>query len=561
ETHQDPVSWRAFARFGDVLTQGAATFQLLWSRGLAVVNLYAPPGHEDDLCGGFLDLHIKHQLHNKQWLLGGDSNAVSRDSRFVNLVITAGATLCTDHKPTRWQGEHCIDWFAGTTGVNLKWAGHSEEVYSDHVLIRATFPQPGVDAELRKGRLRPMPSWEKPAAAPAETWREKLLDCWNEDMTAHHAYAEICYRFQSLQPDVQHEWDLFMFLVDELHRRTLCALAADESVLPELRDQCVALLAQPHVKNRKGTVAVHQWVNRLTFRRLLLEREAFVKLLEGVPVGLRVFTAREEAALKDKALKQWKSDMSSGNLRKLSRWIKGREVDQKSVVLVREGLAAGNRQQALEFIRAHWQSLWAQQRERRQDPSAVAATLLEGFPEGQRRQVQWQQVTAEHLQKAFSQVKGSAGPDGWTAEEVKHFPAPCVALMHQLCLRWLQAGLLPRQLREVKMVNLPKPQKIKADHTLEAGHTRPISVASIFWRIFAKAWLTGSGLLEWGKHNRHPDVVAGTLGSEAAAAELLDSFRCGTNAYLGSLDWSAAYDHLSPAANNWVAAGFGPAAH
>ena len=109
------------------------------------------------------------------------------------------------------------------------------------------------------------------------------------------------------------------------------------------------------------------------------------------------------------------------------------------------------------------------------------------------------------------------------------------------------------------MVNLPKLQKIKEDHTLEAGHTRPISVASIFWRILAKTWLTGSGLLEWGKRNLHPDVagVAGTLGSEAAAAELLDSFRRGKNAYLGSLDWSAAYDHLSPAANKLFLQGFG----
>ena len=84
-------------------------------------------------------------------------------------------------------------------------------------------------------------------------------------------------------------------------------------------------------------------------------------------------------------------------------------------------------------------------------------------------------------------------------------------------------------------------------------------LASVFWRIFAKAWLTGSGLLEWGKRNLHPDVagVAGTLGSEAAAAELLDSFRRGKNAYLGSLDWSAAYDHLSPAANKLFLRGLG----
>ena len=54
------------------------------------------------------------------------------------------------------------------------------------------------------------------------------------------------------------------------------------------------------------------------------------------------------------------------------------------------------------------------------------------------------------------------------------------------------------------MVNLPKPQKVKEDHTLEAGHTRPISLASVYWRIFAKAWLTGSGLLYVGKAQPAP---------------------------------------------------------
>ena len=152
-------------RFGDVLTMGAASFQLLWLRYQALVNLYASPGHEEDLCGGFLDLHIKNQLHNKQWLLGGDSNAASQDSRFADLVLSTGASLCTDHRPTRWESDRCIDWFASTTGANLQWVGHSGEVFSDHIMIQALFPQPGSEAELRKGRLRPMPSWEKPADA------------------------------------------------------------------------------------------------------------------------------------------------------------------------------------------------------------------------------------------------------------------------------------------------------------------------------------------------------------------------------------------------------------
>ena len=128
----------------------------------------------------------------------------------------------------------------------------------------------------------------------------------------------------------------------------------------------MALLAQPHAKNRKGTVAVHRWVNlqastagergvceasRRRSRRLARLYEAQRLLLKpdsagaqrqlssllaklwprGVPAGFRARClklrneisaclaerTREEAALKDKALRQWRSDMSSGNLKKL----------------------------------------------------------------------------------------------------------------------------------------------------------------------------------------------------------------------------------------------------
>ena len=51
-----------------------------------------------------------------------------------------------------------------------------------------------------------------------------------------------------------------MFLMDERHRQKLRVLAADMTRATDkelIRDQCEALLSQPHAKNRKGAVASH----------------------------------------------------------------------------------------------------------------------------------------------------------------------------------------------------------------------------------------------------------------------------------------------------------------
>ena len=43
------------------------------------------------------------------------------------------------------------------------------------------------------------------------------------------------------------------------------------------------------------------------------------------------------------------------------------------------------------------------------------------------------------------------------------------------------------QFRETKMINLVKPSKVESNRRLHVANTRPISVMSAFWRIFASA--------------------------------------------------------------------------
>ncbi|CAE7946242.1 unnamed protein product [Symbiodinium sp. KB8] len=60
-------------------------------------------------------------------------------------------------------------------------------------------------------------------------------------------------------------------------------------------------------------------------------------------------------------------------------------------------------------------------------------------------------------------------------------------LWHALSKTWLDKGQLPTQLCETKMTNLVKPSKVESGRRLNVANTRPISIMSTFWRIFASA--------------------------------------------------------------------------
>ena len=60
----------------------------------------------------------------------------------------------------------------------------------------------------------------------------------------------------------------------------------------------------------------------------------------------------------------------------------------------------------------------------------------------------------------MTSAKGSRGPDGWTAEEIKHLPEGVAHFLKILSDRWGSTGCLPSQLKEVRQINLPKPGKI-----------------------------------------------------------------------------------------------------
>ena len=200
------------------------------------------------------------------------------------------------------------------------------------------------------------------------------------------------------------------------------------------------------------------------------------------------------------------------------------------------------------MIAQHWQEVW---NEVPVDEAVAVRTLVDAF--GPVAHTEWEGLTVQEIHRAMTSAKGSGGPDGWTAEEVKRLPAGVAHLLKLLSDRWGSTGRLPSQLKEVRQINLPKPGKTDPDGSLQAKHTRPIAVCSIFWRIYASAWTKNDQLQRWAARHFHHSVVfgKGSASAETCAARLQNAF-AKQGGFLATMDWSAAYDRMRPAVSSAV---------
>ena len=133
----------------------------------------------------------------------------------------------------------------------------------------------------------------------------------------------------------------------------------------------------------------------------------------------------------------------------LSRWIKGKEKDQRSVTLTDNNHIAATRQEAINLIKNYWTRIWEKQTAEAPSAEEIATALTNAFPAGVRAQeIDWTESTEGQLLQACASAKGTAGPDGWSSAEVRQLPPGVVAVFHKVSIRWLQSGLIPDTLRQ-----------------------------------------------------------------------------------------------------------------
>ena len=122
----------------------------------------------------------------------GDLNQDSADSPFANFVSEYQAAVITDHKPTRWDGPYCTDWFFTSIPHSIHWEGHGIQAVSDHIPIRCsllTNKEEELQVARCHGRLKPGPKWLKPPAITSEAWIMQLETAWEDSLASSEGFA------------------------------------------------------------------------------------------------------------------------------------------------------------------------------------------------------------------------------------------------------------------------------------------------------------------------------------------------------------------------------------
>ena len=268
--------------------------------------------------------------------------------------------------------------------------------------------------------------------------------------------------------------------------------------------------------------------------------------LKTVILQIKADLEQAQEAQKQERLARWKSRLNDASLKGLGRWIRAKETSAQALVLTQSGQPLQRRTDATQAICSFWSQVWSESSVPHQQ---VGHKLAQDFLR-QNHDVagfRWEPVKFEDLWQATRNTHGSGGPDQWEGEEVKHLPVPAIRLFYVLTTKWELAEALPQQLQESKQVSIPKQAKA-INGCLDVGNVRPVSVMSIFWRLYATAFTKAAITRRWCQQFLHDDIAHG-LGAKGAENMAEDIQRALiSDGVLASLDWAQAYDRMAPEA-------------
>ena len=140
--------------------------------------------------------------------------------------------------------------------------------------------------------------------------------------------------------------------------------------------------------------------------------------------------------------------------------------------------------------------------------------------------------------KAFKKSRGAGGMDQWQGDEVKPLPEPVAMIFFEMTRKWRKLGRVPLVLLHIRQSMLQKPGRKAIVENL-----RPLSVMSVFWRIYEGSLLYNPAFVRW-RTLVDFEEVAWKQSAEEVGAEVAAEFD--ELQFLGALDYSKAYDRMDP---------------
>jgi hypothetical protein len=565
--------WRQ--RPGPTASERDATTLGIWVHGTLVLGHYQAPRPEATAEGLRHLQAVLTQGGAAPWVIAGDFNDPPEHAPAAAEFEGRGGRVLRTNLPTRWDGRREIDWAAAFPAGTLLPPSVKGPALSDHKLLE--FEWTLRQAGSPQMRWAPLPKYPKPAGLDQAIWREAIAEAWRTKVPP-----------ATLTGDVDADWQRFLAGVEMAFREAAEGIRRRDDVDQGVHTELTAMLRNQHSKAvfaeptwldppRHGAKLHGQPLEVLKQRRALARLFEAQRLLQGgksLPDGLRGRLAQwwrrysnidygdqqandetlmrlqrhiheQEAEMATTRLKRWRERMVE-DIGAVSRWLKRRR-DQPMLPIAEGARVSETPGEAAGMVCRFWQEK-LQRPEDMPTEAAAAADMcrhLPGSPPGEARPGH---VTAEELEQAFRAAKGTHGPDGWAGAELRHLPSEAITRFAALVAQWIATGSAPTCFREARQVTLLKMNKVPANaRAVPAEATRPITVLSVWWRIYLSAVVKAASTTAWRRTVFHPSIAygAGSAGAEVVAAQVNDTIQ--VDGFGGTLDFSNCFDLMRPA--------------
>ena len=497
----------------------------------------------------------------RPWLCFADWNLTPDENPFV--AAGAGISAVTSpigaYLPTRWNANRCIDYcVSNMVDISSLQAKFYESRLSDHKMIQFT-GQFKLSTEV--GRLlKPTRSCAKPEDISTEEWRKAL------DLEWQKATVPV-----PMATNTEEEWKLFNKIAEQAalqaRKKFRCKVQKGpfrpKGSSPELIDE------GSHTKTvaTEGTFrqrSLAKFVGRLsealrpgscdpklmanltrTWPREISRNQNWAQALGQAQQLLK----KEKHRLKNSALNKWKLKMQQDG-KTATKWLKQTLFTMPPALLKptaensESAKPTCSTHEALQVMIDFWQTIWhrpcmPEELTRLRNDSLTAPP---GPPMANTGT--WKLNVDELVAVARQKKTESAGPDGWSAAEVRHWPPRAWQIFIHLWQSWVFRNEFPEVWRHSRQVMIPKTEGTFGQ--VSVADMRPIAIQPVLCRIISSAFAQRIETKEW-LQNLIPDYTHGAVaGRDVATALLTVQETFAKFRLLVSLDQAKCFDHVIP---------------
>ncbi len=526
---------------------------------IMLVNYYVAPRDEFIMQQTCKCQDLMEEIQWKgRWIMMGDFNETFEASWIATLAtIYGGWRPECDFGTTRWNGERVIDY--AIANFDLPCLQTKEEKLSDHLVVCCTFDY-SYQKDAPQWRFQNDGSYSKPLWLSKAKWQKLFDDAFCEGQ--NEEWSTCCRMVEEIedweqaaevndQVAVDYEWCLCCAQLtwSFVNACRMALLDIPEHYANE-REMRRVLHAANHVKIKGYKIKLQERtmprsplkrdqvqrrrlvrIGRLNELKIKLEMgkrdvaaDNLAKKLYDVEVNevslaqvkeemrqLEQSQEQEEANNKFAAINDWKKQMCT-NITAKSSWInkKGSKLSPS----IDDGTkVTETKMQAAKVLHGYWGQLWAEQRWTDEEKPGKVQKIVEQLrgdiaglhiPKGR--------PTLQCFRKQLGSIKGCAGIDGWSSEELSVVAMSDAAsrTIWNAMSRWETFAAIPSPLKHCKLVHVPKKQL----RVLKPGQFRPIAIMSAFWRTWSSTWMRSKWIQKWTTLLFPAHITGGLVGAQ-----------------------------------------------